>query len=130
MAEYVTADEVWSSLGDEDLFGVYADTFAQAIGKELPPIQMALAKKWWMNGPAPREKEAGEVSSPPEAAAAAAKVETVDTGTSCSDPKIKGMSRTELSVMADQLRAQSCTADEALGLSSDCPAKARGDARI
>ena len=57
-AEYVTADEVWSSLGDEDLFGVYADTFAQAIGKELPPIQMALAKKWWMDArPAPRKKE-------------------------------------------------------------------------
>ena len=118
LAEYVTADEVWSNLGDEDLFKGYADTFAEASGKErLPPIQMALAKRWWMNGPAPREKEAGEVSSPPEAAAAAAKVETVDTGTSCSDLKIKGMSRTELSVMADQLRAQSCTADEALGLS-------------
>ena len=57
LAEYVTADEVWSNLGDEDYFGVYADTFAQAIGKELPPIQMALAKRWWMNGPAPREKE-------------------------------------------------------------------------
>ncbi|EOD25553.1 hypothetical protein EMIHUDRAFT_237561 [Emiliania huxleyi CCMP1516] len=66
LAKYVTADEVWSSLGDEDLFGVYADTFAQAIGKELPPIQMALAKKWWMDArPAPREKEAVEVSSPP-----------------------------------------------------------------
>ncbi|EOD24603.1 hypothetical protein EMIHUDRAFT_206627 [Emiliania huxleyi CCMP1516] len=99
LAKYVTADEVWSSLGDEDLFGVYADTFAQAIGKELPPIQMALAKMWWMDArPAPREKEAVEVSSPPEAAAAAAeKVETIDAGTSCSDLKTKGMSKTELS---------------------------------
>ena len=119
LAEYVTADEVWSNLGDEDYFGVYADTFAQAIGKELPPIQMALAKKWWMDArPAPREKEAVEVSSPPEAAAAAAeKVETIDAGTSCSDLKTKGMSKTELSVMAEQLRAMGCTADEAIGLS-------------
>ena len=119
LAKYVTADELWLSLGDEDLFGVYADTFAQAIGKELPPIQMALAKKWWMDArPAPREKEAVEVSSPPEAAAAAAeKVETIDAGTSCSDLKTKGMSKTELSVMAEQLRAMGCTADEAIGLS-------------
>ena len=119
LAKYVTADELWLSLGDEDLFGVYADTFAQAIGKELPPIQMALAKKWWMDArPAPRKKEAVEVSSPPEAAAAAAeKVETIDAGTSCSDLKTKGMSKTELSVMAEQLRAMGCTADEAIGLS-------------
>ena len=58
------------------------------------------------------------MSSPPEAAAAAAeKVETIDAGTSCSDLKTKGMSKTELSVMAEQLRAMGCTADEAIGLS-------------
>ena len=118
LAEYVTADEVRSNLGEEDLFEEYADTFAEAGGKErLPPVQKALAKRWWMNGPAPREKEAVEVSSPPEAAAAAAKVKTVDAGTSSADLKIKGMSTTELSTMAEQLRAMGCTADEAIGLS-------------
>ena len=46
----MTADAVRSNLGEADLFEAYADTFAKGIGKEqLPPIQMALAKKWWMN---------------------------------------------------------------------------------
>jgi len=116
----ITEDCVRADLGESDLFEAYATAFAAGIGKgQLPPVQKAVAKVWWMNArPAPREEKAEEVSSPPEAAAAAAaKVETIDTGTSCSDLKIKGMSKTELSVMGDQLRAQSCTADEAIGLS-------------
>ena len=114
----ITEDEVRSA--NPDLFEAYATTLAAGIGKEqLPPVQKAVTKVWWMDArPAPQEEKAVEVSSPPEAAAAAAaKVETIDTGTSCSDLKIKGMSKTELSVMGDQLRAQSCTADEAIGLS-------------
>ena len=116
----MTADAVRSNLGEADLFEAYADTFAKGIGKERRlPIQMALAKKWWMDArPAPQEKKAEEVSSPPEAAAAAAeKVETIDAGTSCSDLKTNGKTKTELSVMAEQLRAMGCTADEAIGLS-------------
>ena len=68
--------------------------------------------------PSAREEEAVEVSAPLEAAAtAAAKVETVDAGTSSSDLKAEGMSAIEISAMAEQLRSQACTADEAIGLS-------------
>ena len=118
--EGMTADDVLSHLGDSGLFEAYAIHFAASMGKEqLPPVKKVVANQWWMDArPAPREEEAVEVSAPLEAAAtAAAKVETVDAGTSSSDLKAKGMSAIEISAMAEQLRAQGCTADEAIGLS-------------
>ena len=118
--EGMTADDVQSHLGDSGLFEAYAIHFAASMGKEqLPPVKRVVANQWWMDArPAPREEEAVEVSAPLGAATtAAAEVEAVDAGTSSSDLKAKGMSAIEISAMAEQLRAQGCTADEAIGLS-------------